>query len=441
MNWSFTPAQEKMVKCHERELLVSGPVRCGKSLPALRKAYLIASKYPDARILLLRKTRASCTQSILVTLESEVIPIEDSCRHAGGDKRNRQSYQLENGSEIVVAGLDRPEKVLSSEYDLIIVDEAVEITADEYQFLLTRLSHTATGYQQIMCLTNPSHSKHWLYLKAMAGNMAFIETTHKDNPKIFNQETQEFTEWGKTYIDSLERSLQGVRKERLLYGKWMSLAASAAFPNWSQKNIIDIKDLPQIERYIGGLDFGFSDNGVIEVIGQAKEGATYIVHEVIRKHQTINWWVDKVKQVQERFGSMKWICDSASPSSIQVLKDAGINAIPCKKGPGSIPYGVDLINQRIEKNKFFYVAGACGEIDLELKESGKPCTFAEEAEFYEHKKDKNGNITEDFIDADNHSVDCNRYIISYLDGGVKPMSKPFLFGKPRDIPQQIYNMV
>ena len=39
----------------------------------------------------------------------------------------RQAYHYPNGSEVVVGGLDKPSKVMSTEYDLVYVQEAIEL--------------------------------------------------------------------------------------------------------------------------------------------------------------------------------------------------------------------------------------------------------------------------------------------------------------------------
>ncbi len=39
---------------------------------------------------------------------------------AGVQRESRHSYKYPNGSEVVVGGMDRPGKILSAEYDLIV---------------------------------------------------------------------------------------------------------------------------------------------------------------------------------------------------------------------------------------------------------------------------------------------------------------------------------
>jgi len=53
-------------------------------------------------------------------------------------------WRYQNGSVIVTGGLDKVTKIMSSEYDAIYVQEATEISEDEWEHLTTRLRRTTT---------------------------------------------------------------------------------------------------------------------------------------------------------------------------------------------------------------------------------------------------------------------------------------------------------
>ncbi|GAG05846.1 unnamed protein product, partial [marine sediment metagenome] len=57
-----------------REVLIEGPAGTGKSRAIWEKLYAVAYKYPGCRILVVRKTRESMTESVLVTWEDKVLP-------------------------------------------------------------------------------------------------------------------------------------------------------------------------------------------------------------------------------------------------------------------------------------------------------------------------------------------------------------------------------
>src|SRR5262245_31649383 len=78
------------------ELLLSGPAGTGKSRAILEKLHLCALKWPGMRGLIVRKTRASLSESGLVTFEEKVLPAHSGIKRAS--RRYRQLYKYPNGS-------------------------------------------------------------------------------------------------------------------------------------------------------------------------------------------------------------------------------------------------------------------------------------------------------------------------------------------------------
>jgi DNA polymerase III delta prime subunit len=61
-----------------RDLLICGPAGTGKTYAVLMFLHRLARKHSHLRVLICRQTRASLTDSVLATLEQEVLP-----RHGG----------------------------------------------------------------------------------------------------------------------------------------------------------------------------------------------------------------------------------------------------------------------------------------------------------------------------------------------------------------------
>src|SRR6185295_13090648 len=95
----YTPhgAAREMFYSRDEEILLDGPAGTGKSRAILEKFHLCCMKYPGIRALILRKTRESMTESVLVTFEERVLP-EGSPLMAGASRANRGSYDYHNGS-------------------------------------------------------------------------------------------------------------------------------------------------------------------------------------------------------------------------------------------------------------------------------------------------------------------------------------------------------
>ena len=169
-------AMAELLNSSWSEIIIDGPAGTGKTRGGLEKLYLFARNYPGFRGLLARKTRESLTNSALVTLERDVLGVSHPAVVNGPRRNFRQSYQFENGSEIVISGLDKSEKLLSSEYDMIFVPQAEEIEEIDWELMITRLrsslSKSTVPYQQIFGDCNPSSPYHWIARRARAGTGA-----------------------------------------------------------------------------------------------------------------------------------------------------------------------------------------------------------------------------------------------------------------------------
>ncbi|MGC9260643.1 MAG: phage terminase large subunit [Phycisphaerae bacterium] len=211
-------AARDLFNSRRQEILLAGPAGTGKTRAALEKLFLCLLKYPAMRALLVRKTRASLTQSVLVTLEEKVIPPNHPIL-LGPSRSHRHSYILPNKSELVIGGMDNANRIMSTEYDMILACEATELNLSDWEKLLTRLRNAKMPYQQAIAECNPSYPEHWLNMRANNGLMLRLISRHEDNPIYCDPKTGQWTSEGTRYIATLGR-LSGVRRRRLLEGTW-----------------------------------------------------------------------------------------------------------------------------------------------------------------------------------------------------------------------------
>src|SRR5579859_982849 len=144
-----------LFSCRDGEVCLDGPAGSGKTLAILQKIHIALLKYPGAKALMLRKTHASLTSSVLDTYEKKVKHPLDRVKFYGGSAKEPPQFRYPNGSRLVVGGMDKPEKVLSTEYDIITFHEAIESTITDIETLTTRLRNGVMPYQQLIMDTNP----------------------------------------------------------------------------------------------------------------------------------------------------------------------------------------------------------------------------------------------------------------------------------------------
>ncbi len=231
-------AAAELWRSRDGELVLSGPAGTGKSRACLEKLHFCALKYPGMRALIVRKTRESLTESALVTYEDKVIP-EGSAIASGPQRRMRQAYHYGNGSSIVAGGLDKPGKIMSTEYDLIYVQEATELELDAWLALTTRLRNNKMPYQQLIADCNPDAPTHWLWLRSQSGGCRMLHSKHEDNPLL--HDGRDWTADGRIYRDRLERlgilnpetgRREGTEYARLALGLWVQ-ASGLVYDVWA----------------------------------------------------------------------------------------------------------------------------------------------------------------------------------------------------------------
>lgn len=403
----------------EREILISGPAGTGKSRAALEKLNHACLHWPGARCLIVRKTRASLSESALYTLESFVLG-DDNPIAQGPMRTQRAAYHYPNGSLIFCGGMDKASRIMSTEWDLIYVQEATELLPVDWESLLTRLRHHRMPYQQLFADANPSSPNHWLKLRCGVGHTQYITSRHEDNPLLYDVATQSWTRDGLEYVfDTLAR-LTGPRLKRLRYGIWCQ-AEGVVFDTWDpQIHVISRREYEQrhITRYIAGQDWGFTNPGCLLVLGIDHDGRVYVERQIYQSGRPIGWWTDTAKVEHARVGGFEAIlCDPAEPGSISTYHAA---SLPARKADNAISLGIQNITERLAKAKdgrvrLYVVDDSLQGVDEVIRKKGLPVDLQGEME--SHMWAEGDTVKEKPIDSMNHAIAALRYALRYLESG------------------------
>lgn len=404
----------------EPEVIVSGPAGTGKSRAVLEKIVSELQRFPGARALIVRKTRSSLSETGLFTLEQHVLGTDHPLVLHGPQRQHRFKYVFENGSEIVVGGMDRSERIMSAEYDLIYPQEATELTQDDWEALITRLRNGRMPYQQIIGDCNPGPSQHWLKRRAESGLTRMLFSRHEDNPILYNHVTGEITERGRDYIGKLDR-LTGVRKDRLRYGRWVS-AEGVVYDEFDPNvHLISKSEAPEFIRHYRVIDFGFTNPFVCQWWGEDSDGRLYLYREIYRTRTLVEDHARLINQLSEgqRFTTAP-ICDhdAEDRATLERHLAPSTGTVSATK---SVRPGIDAVKARLRINedgkpRLFFLRDTLVELDPDLEAEGKPYCTIQEIEQYVWAKDQSGkpNKEEPVKDFD-HGMDAMRYIVAHVD--------------------------
>jgi PBSX family phage terminase large subunit len=409
------------------EVLMAGPAGTGKSRACLEKLHAMCIANPGMRALMLRKTHVSMTNTGLVTYREHVAHQDIAAglvKWFGGSGSRPAAFMYNNGSTINVGGMDNPMKVMSSEYDVIYVQEATELKEEEWEALTTRLRNGRVSFQQILADCNPDTPFHWLKKRCDAGKTHMLYSKHEDNPTLYNVDGT-LTVPGAKYMGKLD-NLSGVRKERLRYGRWAA-ADGLIYDEWDPQ-IHLIETMPagwESWTRFWSIDFGLTNPTVVQFWAEDNDGRGYMYREI---YQTGTIVEDIVKQIRgivyDRMGNWtepmprEVITDHDAEDRATFERHMGIRTVGAKKG---VSEGLQAVKERLRlqedgRPRLYLLRDALVSRDNELVQAGKPTSTAEEIPGYVWEPPKLGRPPKEApLKEDDHGCDAKRYYVAQRD--------------------------
>ena len=286
--------------------VLAGPAETGKSVTALSLLDYLARTVVGFQGAIVRKIRADMDGSILQTYRDEILGKDSDVQVYGGAKAEWFDYPR-TGSRIWVGGMDKPGKVLSSQRDAVLINQAEELDRDDLETISTRTTGRAghligsdgVAYGMVLADCNPASPTHWIWSMHLGGLITLIESRHIDNPRLYNQQTGAITPQGEKTISRLQ-ALTGYRRARLYEGKWVQ-AEGVVFDTW-----LDSENVTEEAVYIPGagpvflaVDDGYSagsapdtrgiDPHTYRYVADAHPRALYLCQEKPDGHLDVFW--------------------------------------------------------------------------------------------------------------------------------------------------------
>jgi PBSX family phage terminase large subunit len=403
----------RLFYCKAPEVLIEGPADTGKSRGVLEKIHLQMMKYAGIRGLIVRKTRASMTESVLVTFETRVVP-PDHPVLSGPTRQFRHSYTYPNKSELVVGGLDNPDKIMSTEYDVIAVFEATETNEDDWEKLSIRCRNGVMPYNQLIGDCNPAGPQHYLNQRCLRNQTERILSRHEDNPSITPERLAKL------------RALTGVRRMRLYEGKWAA-QEGLVYDEWGDANLID--RMPEgwhAWKKHRSIDFGYTNPFVHQWWVEDPDGRLYLYREIYRTKRLVEDHARDIKRLSEGETYVHTVADHDAEDRA-TLGRRGVHTTPARK---AITPGIQAVQARIRpagdgRPRLFVLKGALVEADPELIEAKRPYSTEQEFGDYVWPKGADGKPNKELpVDDNNHGMDAMRYMVAALDLKIEQRPPP-----------------
>jgi len=349
------------------------------------------TKEKNIGILALRKTKpavkASCLDLIRRWLGKMDVPYSE----------NKSEMTIRVGSNFIhFDSIDDVEKKKSIEgINYIWLEESTEFTRKDVMQLNLRCRATnENGINQLFFTFNPIDPIGNAWLKHLSDtanthtsnltgkrDSCVLSVVHGDNPFLPAEE--------RSQIEALAEQDEEYNKIYRL-GLWAT-PTNIIYDNW---DIVD--SMPeQFDDTYWGLDFGYSINPSALIELRFAGNGLYESERLYEKGLTNPDLIIKLEEIIKNKDQMI-IADCAEPKTIQEIRNAGFNIIPCKKGKDSVRFGI---------------AGVRSFTQHITKDSPN---ILSEISGYKWKIDKNENVLKEPVKFNDHAMDAIRYAVTHV---------------------------
>lgn len=337
-----TTVFEKNYKNPTPAVVNVGSVRSSKSYSIRQCLISYALQYPGLRIGVCRKVASTLQHSVIKQFLSAVSDFGVYDREAFNKTERYYQFDFSDGntakSDVLFFGLDDADKIKSTEFNVLWLEEATDFTFDDYTFLQTRLSAPKPdGWKQNQTILslNPGDARGWIKTKLLPQkDVCLINSTYKDNPFLSEE-----------YVKSLlsMKDTNPRMYKMLVLGEW-GQTEGRIFEKWQ---LYDDSTAPKhFDGEIMGLDFGYNHATAL-IRAQFKENEVYL-SEILYKRHITNTELIELMNGAEVSKATEIIADSAEPDRIDDIFVAGYNVHPSDKRAGV----VGMINT-VQKYKIF----------------------------------------------------------------------------------------
>ncbi len=383
-----------LVRSGAKHILLFGGSRSGKTTLLVMVIIYRALAYPGSRHLVCRLRAKDAKSSVL---HETLLPWLD---RTVGPKRYRlithdSFIKLSNGSEIWIGGLgdkEQVDKILGHEYATIYFNEVSQISYSAVTTAYSRLAMRIPGCRNLFLYDcNPGSPLHWAY-KIFIRKTEFRTGEPLAKPELYASmilnPADNREHLAEDYITDVLDALPEKQKARFRDGLWVK-GEGCVYEKFTEEMIIRPEELPEMDFYTSGQDFGMNMTNV--KIGW-KDGKVYVTAD----HGGYN---TTTKSFNEELIRRGWFredfpvyCDPAGGERIQEIR-GGV------KANNSVEPGIDYISAKIERGEFFVSSECSGVL----------------SEIWDYSRDEDENI----VKVNDHYMDAMRYgVFSAVTNGI-----------------------
>lgn len=360
-------------KGHWLHVLLYGDTGGAKTWTALGYAIKCMLEYPGCKVLVVRETAGD----LMLTTFGEVLRFFQRWGiRIVAQNKTLGHLQIENGSEIffrsdkalVKPGKDKSDSLGSTEFSIVIFEEADSVSREVYRTISGRMRDKAGVKRKVVfAICNPPNERHWLYqlynnpirLQDPPHKRRWhsIQMLAKDNPHLeegYNAAKEDDWSDDPSFLRRMAHGETGPDTKGIPYFK-----RSFSFQRHVSK--LDLKNNPNPNYPIWrGWDFGYNWPALVVLQDLEDRGQIRVLHSVIEQDMStwdmLNKWVPMLHKMYPNYKFL----DACDPAGKQKQSALGLTDIQVMHSFGVYPqykksrieYGLNIIDEVLRKNAY-----------------------------------------------------------------------------------------
>ena len=433
-------------------MLVSGPRNCSKSWTISQCELTLAELYAGIQILNLRH-EMSAMGALLNQWDTYILKygLVDKRNpftfHSSTKKEPRTHIAFDNGSKILFAGMDKPNKALGTALDFVFYNEIqLEAKQEHWSAVLGameggRAGNWGDGKYLAIADMNPTHKRFWAYLRAHPEDenqvpaMKHYWVKHMDHPLFYNWQKKQWLEKGSRTVDGLDRAyVPGTFDHmRNVLGEFCN-AEGAVYSMFDtqrhvqpmQRQDFTVNGKFGVPKWRMSVDFGSGSINALGLIAYTPEDKFHRVFKEIYKSEIqVSEFIrlsDKLLDNYQIPKSAIEICYADHQTECwKQMRDAGY---PIKLADKEVVAGVETCKRVIGDGRWIVNSDSLYDPDMRIPIR----QYLHEVLAYSYKPDdkKNGSVSDDNPQkGDDHAMDWKRYYLHGEEGN--PIQLPDMF--------------
>ncbi len=264
-----------------------GGLGSGKSFAVVKEIEQSAIQWPKIPMAMYRKTMPALRDSTLKEFQKHVDPV------LGNYKYREDTFNFIGGSYMNFRGLDEATKAKSTNYALVVMEEAEEFSEEEFRRLNERIREKGDWPLRLILVLNPVDEEHWIYKQFVTNKPAWDKVGGCDIIHFSTYDNLENLPPG--YIDQVTVGMTPEEIDRYIHGNWGTIVKGTPVYSQILRPELHLRrvDLQPGMALLRGWDFGFNRPAVSFRIVE-KNGRMNTKHEMMGDKEDLIDFAPKV---------------------------------------------------------------------------------------------------------------------------------------------------